>query len=106
MNFAIWIFIIMLFPFLLNNYFGRNDYLSINVFHKNIELFHDDRVDIDRFQFNFNILRAVLLGLNIRITHFYVEIELNFFIFNLKLTVIYDMEPLLVDYKKERTEIS
>ena len=104
MNVIIFIFIVMLFPFLLNNYFGRNDYLNINVYHKSINLFYNKLTDIHRFRFNFNVLRAVLFGFNIRVTHFYFEIELNFFIFNLRLTVIYNMEPLLVDIKEGYTE--
>lgn len=64
-----------------------------NFYHKNINFFpFKDKLNHQqhRIRFNFNVLPRIVFGLNFNVSFWYIDINLEFLIFNIQLLFIYN----------------
>jgi hypothetical protein len=102
MNIGIVLLIFLLLSFLVEKLFIETPVYKHNYYHKSYERFYNEETDIYRIQSYFNIIRALMFGINFKFTDCYVNFELNFLCFNYQLTVIYSMKPFIQEEKKEQ----
>jgi hypothetical protein len=100
MNIGIVLLIFLLLSFLVEKLFIETPGYHYSFYHKSYEIFYNGETRMYRIQSYFNIIRALMFGVNFKFTDCYINFEFNILCFNYQLTVIYNMNPFIQKEKE------